>query len=253
MIYSPSATTFYLMAQAPRSPTGSDKRLLAIGGIPYARSQMIRGGLTRAMDRDRFPDLPSSLDEVNAAKAALRLRSERVLSGSAATEAAFKQSPLDEFDVVHLGVHGFADRTHPERAALVLLSDTSQAEDGFLQASEIAQLRLRADLVVLSACDTAVGPLQGQEGIANLSRAFLLAGARNVVSTLWPIDDEFSLVLMRRFYTHLAANRSAAVALAFAKRDILKRFGNKALPYQWAGFIAEGAPDRVRPAARTER
>ena len=87
------------------------------------------------------------------------------------------------------------------------------------------QLRFDADLVVLSACDTAVGPLQGQEGIANLSRAFLLAGARTVVSTLWQIDDSSSLFLMKRFYAHLSANRSAASALTAAKRDMLRTFG----------------------------
>ena len=127
----------------------------------------------------------------------------------------------------------------------MLLSDRSAGEDGFLQASEIVQLRFDADLVVLSACDTAVGPLQGQEGIANLSRAFLLAGARTVVSTLWQIDDSSSLFLMKHFYAHLSANRSAASALTAAKRDMLRTFGRKALPYQWAGFTIEGAAGRA--------
>ena len=98
--------------------------------------------------------------------------------------------------------------------------------------------------VVLSACDTAVGPLQGQEGIANLSRAFLLAGARTVVSTLWQVDDSSSLFLMKRFYAHLSVNRSASSALAAAKRDMLRMFGSKALPYQWAAFTTEGAVRR---------
>ena len=91
---------------------------------------------------------------------------------------------------------------------LVLLSDPPAGEDGFLQASEIVQLRLNSDLVILSACDTAVGPLEGEEGIAALSRAFLLAGARSVVSTLWSIDDTFSLFLMKQFYKHLAAHET---------------------------------------------
>jgi CHAT domain-containing protein len=96
----------------------------------------------------------------------------------------------------------------------------------------------------LSACDTAVGPVQGEEGIAALSRAFLLAGAKAVVSTLWSIDDTYSLVLMKHFYKHLAAHEPAAYALTYAKRDTLRQFGRVAIPYYWAGFTFEGAADR---------
>ena len=166
------------------------------------------------------------------------------LLGPSATEAAFKAARLTEYRVIHLAVHGFADSTFPDRAALVLLSDQSAGEDGFLQASEIARLRFDADLVVLSACDTAVGQLHGQEGTANLSRAFLMAGARTVVSTLWQVDDSSSLYLMKRFYAHLSANRSASSALTSAKRDMLRTFGTRATPYQWAGFTIEGALGR---------
>src|SRR5206468_12078482 len=130
--------------------------------------------------------------------------------GSSATKSAFKRTDLPQYRLIHLAVHGFASTAHPDRAALVLLSDPSVGEDGFLQASEIVQLRLNADLVILSACDTAVGPVQGEEGIATLSRAFLLAGARNVVSTLWSVDDTFSTFLMQQFYKHLAAGEPAA-------------------------------------------
>ena len=101
----------------------------------------------------------------------------------------------------------------PNRSALVLLSDPAAGEDGFLQASEIVQLRLNADLVILSACDTGVGLIEGEEGIAALSRAFLLAGAKAVVSTLWSINDDYSLVVMTHFYRHLAAHEPAAEAL----------------------------------------
>ena len=119
--------------------------------------------------------------------------------------------------------------------------DSHRAERARAAAESV---RFDADLVVLSACDTAVGPLLGQEGIANLSRAFLLAGARTVVSTLWQVDDNSSLFLMKRFYAHLSANRSAGSALTAAKRDMLRTFGRQALPYQWAGFTIEGAAGR---------
>jgi CHAT domain-containing protein len=84
-----------------------------------------------------------------------------------------------------LAALAMANEKHPDRAALILLSDSQSGDDGILEASEIVHLQTNADLVVLSACDTAVGSLQGEEGIANLSLAFMLAGAKNVVSTLW--------------------------------------------------------------------
>ena len=244
VIYSPSATSFHLLMEQKQRPRTANYALLAIGGIPYSRSPINRAGLARGHDHRSFVDLPSSADEVEIAQAAFSKKKSKLLLGTSATEAAFKASNLAEYRVIHLAVHGFADPTFSNRAALVLLSDRRAGEDGFLQASEIVQLRFDTDLIVLSACDTAVGPLQGQEGIANLSRAFLLAGARTVVSTLWQVDDTSSLFLMKRFYAHLSVNRPAASALTAAKRDMLRTFGRKAVPYQWAGFTIEGAVGR---------
>jgi CHAT domain-containing protein len=241
VIYSPSATSFHLLMEQEQHPRTVHYALLAIGGIPYSRSPLNKSGLVRGNDRGSFPDLPSSADEVEIARAAFSEQNSKLLLGTSATETAFKAAKLAEYRVIHLAVHGFADPTFPDRAALVLLSDRSAGEDGFLQASEIVQLRLDADLVVLSACDTAVGPLQGQEGIANLSKAFLLAGARTVVSTLWQIDDSSSFFLMKHFYAHLLDKRSPASALTAAKREMLRTFGSNAVPYQWAAFTIEGA------------
>jgi CHAT domain-containing protein len=137
-----------------------------------------------------------------------------------------------------------ANEKHPDRAALILLSDSQSEDDGILEASEIVHLQTNADLVVLSACDTAVGSLQGEEGIANLSLAFMLAGAKNVVSTLWSIDDTSALYLMKRFYAHLAERNTLAHALTAAKRDMLKTYGAHAIPYYWASFRLDGVGDR---------
>ena len=122
----------------------------------------------------------------------------------------------------------------------MFLPDASAGEDGLLEVPEIVRLRLRSDLAVLSACDTAVGAVQGQEGVANLSRAFLLAGSRSVVSTLWAIDDAFSATLMRSFYSSLAQGVSKAAALVAAQRYIVQRFPDTAVPWYWAGYMLEG-------------
>ena len=243
MTYAPSVTSHHLLTQ--ETVAARSRALLGVGGVRYGRSGMNTAGLARGNERFRFSELPSSTEEIAAAAKTLRSPQTKVLTGKRATESAFKQADLESFGVIHLAVHGFADQTNPERAALVLLSDPAEGEDGFLYSSEVAQLRLSAPLVVLSACDSAVGPLQGQEGIANLSRAFLLAGAKSVVSTVWPTDDASSSLLMRHFYAHLANRRGPEEALTAAKRDVLRRYGVRAMPYHWAGFVIEGGGPRT--------
>jgi CHAT domain-containing protein len=144
VVYSPSANSFYLLAEQKR-PEQDRKALLAIGGVPYSRSPMNRTGLTRGFNRGGFADLPSSADEVQIAAAAFPRQKVDLLMGASATEAAFKAASLNEYRVIHLAVHAFADSTFPDRAALVLLSDPAAGEDGFLQASEIAQMRFPSD------------------------------------------------------------------------------------------------------------
>jgi CHAT domain-containing protein len=224
--YAPSATSFFLL-RAAAIRKSSARGLIAVGGVPYQRSE------------PKLGDLPSSRDEALVAAAALPNTTNTLLLGTEATEAAFKSSVNRR--IIHLAVHAIANNTSPDRAALIMLSDPQHGEDGSLYPSEIVQLPLDADLVVLSACDTAVGPVEGEEGISTLARAFLLAGARTVVSTLWTIDDDSTLYLMKVFYAELAHGKSAPEALRVAKRSMLKKFGpRKAVPYYWAGFTVEG-------------
>jgi CHAT domain-containing protein len=82
--------------------------------------------------------------------------------------------------------------------------------------------------------------LQGQVGVANLARAFIQAGANSVISTLWPVDDSYSLFLMQSLYRHLAATDDVASALAKAKQDLLSKFGPDTPPVYWAGFVILG-------------
>jgi len=93
------------------------------------------------------------------------------LLGANATETAFKAEPLADFEIIHIAAHGITSAKFPDRAALVLGNDPKSGEDGLLQVREIRDLNLAADLVTLSACDTGVGALEGEEGIANLVRA----------------------------------------------------------------------------------
>jgi CHAT domain-containing protein len=240
---SSSSTEVYLR-KAPASGTAGVPALLGVGGLPYdALNTKI--ALTRGYADGELGNLPASGDEVVAAAGFFKTARNTLLLGAAGTENAFKNATVRRPpQIIHLAVHGVANREHPDKAGLLFLSDRVASEDGVLYPHEIVQLPLAADLVVLSACDTAVGKLQGQEGVANLSRAFLVAGARTVVSTLWSVDDMFSLYLMRRFYEQLSAGRKRADALVYAKRDMIRKFGPRATPYYWAGFVMEGTGSR---------
>ena len=109
-----------------------------------------------------------------------------------------------------------------------------------LQVREIRDLNLAADLVTLSACDTGVGALEGEEGITNLVRAFLFAGAKSVVASLWAANDPSTRTLMELFYRHIADGEDKGSALRHAQMDLIKEFGDQALPFYWAGFIIVG-------------
>jgi CHAT domain-containing protein len=240
--YAPSATALYLMHSIPLQET-AQRALLGVGGVPYDQTPELNKLATlRGYTSGALTNLPASKDEVLAAQAALGNGSDTLLIGPAATKSAFEHG-LDQHSIIHLAVHGFANVKHPDRAALILLSDQQLGDDGILEASEIVHLHTNADLVVLSACDTAVGSLQGEEGVANLSLAFMLAGSKSVISTLWSIDDMPALYLMKRFYAHLAAKDSVAYALTSAKRDMLKTYGDQAIPYYWASFRLDGMGD----------
>jgi len=252
VVYSPSATSYFLLAVDQSRRPRPARNLLGVGGIPYNPTEMAETTATRGYDVHALTNLPGSRDEVLAADAAFHDAGNTLLLGANATESAFKRAELSQYKLIHLAVHGLANTTDADRSALVLLSDPAAGEDGYLQASEIVQLKLNADLVVLSACDTDVGPIQGEEGIATLARSFLLAGAKAVVSTLWSVDDTFSLFLMKQFYRHIAERESPWSALADAKRDVLRRFGEQAAPYYWAAFTFEGAVDRPGAARATK-
>ncbi len=243
--YAPSATVFALLGQAPRTDRPKMSFLGVAGGVysgttlaAAIRSADNSGGLFDATPVE-FSDLPGSKQEI-AGIAGILPGSKEVLTDASATESNFKGLPLDDYRIIHLAVHGVGSPQFPDRAALVLGNSKGAGQDGLLQAREIRELPLPADLIVLSACDTGSGRLLGEEGIASLERAFLMAGAKSVVASLWTADDTYTIGLMKRFYQHLVDGFDEGAALRQAKLDLLKQFGDQALPIYWAGFTLVG-------------
>jgi CHAT domain-containing protein len=147
---------------------------------------------------------------------------------------------LNDYRIIHFACHGFLDERSPFRSALVLSDADAAGDDGLLQMREIYGLNLSADLVVLSACQTAAGRLERSEGPMGLARPFFFAGARSVIASLWPVNDQSTVAFMHDFYRSLAAGLPAGEALRDAKTRMLK--SPWAHPFYWASFMLQGDP-----------
>ena len=164
------------------------------------------------------------------------------LIGLAADREAILGGALDGFRILHFATHGLLNPEHPELSGLMLsmVGDSGRPRDGFLDQHEILDLSLDAELVVLSACRTALGREIPGEGIAGLPRAFLYAGARGVVVSLWAVDDAATAELMTRFYRHhIELGDSPAASLRAAQRSLASETRWRA-PVFWAGFVLQG-------------
>ena len=163
-----------------------------------------------------------------------------LLVGSRATESSFKKL-ADGFDLIHLATHGYFNKTNPLLSGLQLEADNS--DDGRLEVHEIMELRLKAKLVTLSACDTAVGSgyfsdIPPGDDLVGLTRAFLSTGTPSVLASLWEVNDRSAVTFMDNFYRQLQ-QRDKATALAMAQRQMRLR-GVYRHPYYWAAFVMVG-------------
>ena len=147
-------------------------------------------------------------------------------------------APLSEYRILHLATHGVADEDRPDFSGIVLSLVGSDGRPifGYLKTHDIAQLELRSELVVLSSCDTAAGVNLSGEGVTGINHAFLSAGARRVISTLWSVDDKISDKLMIAFYRDmLREGLEPSEALRRSQIEIMLN-SRTAAPYYWAAF-----------------
>jgi CHAT domain-containing protein len=175
--------------------------------------------------------VPGGEQELVAIRDALGAARVTSREGARATEAAALEAKAG---VLHVAAHGIVDDRDP--AASHLLLSPAGTDDGLLHISEIANRRLAARVVVLTACEAASGKLYAGEGLVGLARAFLLSGAHQVVASSWPVDAS-AVELMGAFYRELARGRSTAGALRSAQMQLLSEGRH---PVQWAGFVVFG-------------
>ena len=201
--------------------------------------------LALAPERSR---LRHSLEEAQSI-ARLYQPNSRLLSGVKATESIFKEQ-AQNYGILHLSTHGYFNPNNPLLSGLELEAD--DINDGMLQVHEILGLSLNAGLVTLSACETAMGSgyfntIPAGDEFVSLTRAFLVAGSRSVLATLWEVDDRSTVELMEGFYDRLGRGKNMnhkAAALAQVQRA-LKKSGRHKHPFYWAPFVLVGQHEQA--------
>jgi CHAT domain-containing protein len=169
-------------------------------------------------------------------------RSKALLFSSAQKDFVMSDS-IRNYNIIHFATHGFVNSESPELSGIQLAITNKSKDDGILYSGDIYNLKLNAELVVLSACETGLGKISKGEGIIGLSRAFLFSGASNLIVSLWKVSDFSTSELMIEFYKNILGkkdvNHSYSSDLRSAK---LKLIGNKefAKPYYWSPFILLG-------------
>lgn len=216
--------------------------------MPRTARRGIQDGLRASeraseIDPRKLPRLQFSKSEAEAIVALVPEPQQRLKAlGFEATRAVATGGELAQYRMVHIATHGLIDSRRPELSSLVLslINEKGEPQNGFLRLHDIYNLELQADLVVLSACETALGQEIRGEGLVGLTRGFMYAGASRVLASLWSVDDRATSELMKSFYHHMISRRlSPAAALREAQVEMSKdpRWSS---PYYWAGFSLQG-------------
>jgi CHAT domain-containing protein len=189
-----------------------------------------------------LPRLPGTRREAGEILKLVPAAERKEALGFEASRETATSPELSQYRYVHFATHGFLDSQHPELSgiALSMFDDAGAPRDGFLRAHQVFNLRLPAEVVVLSACQTGLGKEVKGEGLVGLTRGFMYAGAPRVVVSLWSVNDEATAELMTRFYRGILVDKlRPAQALQAAQVSMLddKRF---AAPFYWAAFTLQG-------------
>lgn len=223
----PSIEALDLLYQRKQRNTGVTKNALIVGNPTMPNVACLPG------------ETPQKLSQLagaeQEAKKIAQILQTQALTGDAATKTAVVKR-MSNASIIHLATQGCADNKNGLDSALVLAS--SKGDNGLLTAREIIDMKLNADLVVLSSCDTALGKITG-DGVIGFSRSFLAAGVPSVIGSLWSPSDSETAFLMTQFYENLSKNPDKAVAL---RQAILSAMKNYPDAKSWAAFTLIGLP-----------
>lgn len=223
--YGHSASILMNMPQGTNIDNTRDLRLLAFGNPDFST---------------RFKRLEYSEEEVKSIASYFKTTRADVFLKQEASEERVKTSRLEGYNYIHFATHGTIDEVIPDLSSLILAEDSGRNEDGLLQAWEIAELKMNADLVVLSACQTGLGKMVHGEGLIGLTRSLIYSGASSVLVSLWSVADNSTSEFMTDFYRNLILNNMTS-STALQKTQLTMaadpRFSH---PFYWAPFILIG-------------
>jgi CHAT domain-containing protein/Tfp pilus assembly protein PilF len=238
-----------------RNPKGRNTEVVALRGLAtfYEGGQPDLVSLAKAL-----PQLPDTANEVRTIAEILKADKSDLKLGVFASETIVKQTKLDDYRIIYFATHGlvageverFAKVKAEPALALTIPEIPTELDDGLLQASEVAQLKLNADWVVLSACNTAAEEKPGAEALSGLARAFFYAGARSLVVSHWEVDSEATVQLMTSMFQSSAKNprlsHSEALRVAMLTMIDNAKSDDDLHPRVWAPFVIVGEPAKVK-------
>jgi CHAT domain-containing protein/Tfp pilus assembly protein PilF len=244
--YAPSCSSLLFLKEKGKSKE-HPKSLLAIGDPRYKSenfsdsdrktSSLILKEIYNNQGYD-FSPIPFSRKEITNIAKLFPKHKRDIYLGDKAKEEIIKRASLENYKIIHFACHSLLDEKSPFRSALVLAIDDDNEEDGFLMVREIYNLRLSADMIVLSSCQSGKGRLENVEGVLGLPRIFFYCGARSVVSSLWKINDKSTTKFMSYFYKYISEGKSKSQALRLAKIKMIN--GKYSHPFFWASFVLYG-------------
>jgi CHAT domain-containing protein len=234
---SPSASVLAMLRNRSHAAADTPLQFAGVGASNISTEESWIATIFNNKSRGRAPTISHTEDEVRSV-AHFFAGPATILVGRDATKTRFQSLPLDQYRVLHLALHGYANTDASERSALLFEHQDNNADDGLLHLSEIEALHLRASLVTLSACDTGVGPVN-EIDVDNLGNAFIEAGAQSVVTSLWDVEDLTSARLMEAFYKRLNDGKPKTEALREAQLEIIKA---GLPPFYWGSVELLGDP-----------
>jgi CHAT domain-containing protein len=238
----PSAAIFSVLETNPASRR---PLRLAIFTMGQASAETRHGDMRDALPvplrarPQEFTALHFAGDEAAMIRATMGAHATRLFSGAALTPATLEALDWNEFSIGHFAMHAVLNERYAELTGLALGKKQSLSPSEMLWYGDISHLHARLDLVVLSACDTAMGERIPGEGLRGLTQAFFASGSQRVLGTLWEVDDQASSEWMRHFYQALKLTRSPAKAL-HRTQQIMAADPQWSSPYYWAGFVLAG-------------
>jgi CHAT domain-containing protein/tetratricopeptide (TPR) repeat protein len=250
----PSASTLAVLRSELQGRAPAEKVVAVFADPVFDKAdERVTGGLSRKAgghhgapaESPGLQRLPYTRQEAEAILSLAPATARKAALGFEANRTAAMSEDLIKYRIIHFATHSFLDSMHPELSAIALsmLDRHGKPQEGFLRSHEVFNLKLGAELVVLSGCRTGLGKEVKGEGLYGMTRGFMYAGSKRVLVSLWDVQDQATARLMTDFYRGLLGPKRSNTAAALRAAQIATwRDGRWQAPYYWAGFVLQGEP-----------